>query len=85
MKFTETTQEGDGKGEPQMTPHDPSRINLDDDHDVVYWSSHFGCTRAQLRAAVEAVGDSEEPVGAQLLKGISERSGDQPPAAIQKS
>jgi hypothetical protein len=65
----DTKEEGDGKGIPQMTPHDPSRIRVDDDHDLIYWSSRFDCTREQLRDAVKSAGDSVAAVEKLLLKG----------------
>ena len=52
----DTKQEGDGKSEPQMTPYDWSRINVNDEHDLIYWSSRFDCTRNQLTAAVASAG-----------------------------
>jgi len=63
----ETRQEGDGKPAPQMLPHDASRVNTDDDHDLIYWSSHFDCTREQLRRAVEKAGNTVEAVERELL------------------
>jgi len=66
MPPDEMRQEGDGK-EPRMTPHDFSRINVNDEHDLIYWSSHFDCTREQLRAAVEQAGDSVPAVERHLL------------------
>jgi len=66
MPKVEMPQEGDGK-QPHMTPHDFSRINVDDDHDLIYWSSHFDCTRDELRTAVEHAGDSIPAVEKLLL------------------
>ncbi|AMJ65928.1 DUF3606 domain-containing protein [Hymenobacter sp. PAMC 26628] len=37
-------------------PADRSRINVNEDYEVRYWCKEFGCTEAQLRAAVKAVG-----------------------------
>jgi len=64
----ETRQEGDGKPGPQMLPHDASRVNPNDDHDIIYWSSRFDCTREQLRSAIERVGDSVTAVEKELLE-----------------
>jgi len=63
----ETLEEGDGKGEPRMTPHDITTINVNDDHDLIYWSSRFGCTRDELRAAVSRAGNSIAAVEKALL------------------
>jgi hypothetical protein len=63
----ETRQKGDGKTGPQMLPHDASRVNPDDDHDLIYWSSRFDCTREQLRSAIEKVGNSVTAVEKELL------------------
>jgi hypothetical protein len=37
-------------------PPDRSRINLGEPHEVAYWTKELGCSEAQLRAAVKAVG-----------------------------
>jgi len=37
-------------------PADRSRVNVNEAHEVTYWNKEFGCTEAQLRAAVSAVG-----------------------------
>ena len=72
----ETKEEGDGKGAPGMMPHEPRRVNVDDDHDLIYWSSQFGCTREQLRAAVRSVGSSVKAVEQMLLKGNADPPGE---------
>jgi hypothetical protein len=41
---------------------DRSRVNLEQDHEVDYWTQTLGCTEAQLRAAVQQVGSSAEKV-----------------------
>ncbi|NOK19372.1 DUF3606 domain-containing protein [Corallococcus carmarthensis] len=35
---------------------DRVRINVNEDWEVREWSAHFGCTEAELRAAVREVG-----------------------------
>ena len=45
------------RGEP-----DRSRINLDEDYEVSYWSERFGITKEQLKKAVEKVGSSPEDI-----------------------
>lgn len=37
-------------------PADRTRVNVNEPHEVKYWCSKFGCTEAQLRAAVKAAG-----------------------------
>lgn len=37
-------------------PKDRARVNVNEAHELKYWCSKFGCTEAQLRAAVKAVG-----------------------------
>jgi hypothetical protein len=45
------------RGEP-----DRSRINLNEDYEVSYWSERFGITKEQLKKAVEKVGNSPEDI-----------------------
>lgn len=47
---------------------DRTRIDINDDREVRYWSGKFGCTRHELRAAVRVVGTSAKNVGAHLGK-----------------
>lgn len=49
-------------------PQDRSRINVNEPWEVRYWCSEFGCTEAQLRAAVQAVGVSAEAVRRRFRK-----------------
>lgn len=35
---------------------DRDRVNVNQEHEVRYWASKWGCTEDELRAAVEAVG-----------------------------
>lgn len=37
-------------------PADDKRVNVHEDYEVAYWTKKFGCTKAQLVTAVEAVG-----------------------------
>ena len=39
-------------------PQDRSRVNVNEDWEVTYWCKEFGCSEAELRAAVAAVGVS---------------------------
>jgi uncharacterized protein DUF3606 len=41
---------------------DRSRINLEQEHEVRYWSRQLHCTEAQLRIAVQKVGTSATEV-----------------------
>ena len=43
-------------------PQDRSRISLEQDYEVRYWSQRFGIDEAALRNAVEDVGPSVEAV-----------------------
>lgn len=37
-------------------PADDKRVNVNQAHEVRYWTGKFGCTADELRAAVKAVG-----------------------------
>jgi hypothetical protein len=41
---------------------DDARINLDQDHELTYWSEKFGVSRDALRAAVAKVGPQVKKV-----------------------
>jgi uncharacterized protein DUF3606 len=41
---------------------DRSRINVNQPHEMSYWSKKFGVSEAQLRTAVEQVGPMAEKV-----------------------
>jgi len=49
-------------------PEDDSRVNVGQDHEVRYWCGKYGCTEAELREAVKAVGTSAAAVGEYLKK-----------------
>ena len=49
-------------------PQDASKISLTEDWEVRYWCKKFGCTEAQLRAAVKAVGHGADAVKRHLGK-----------------
>ncbi|ODP36599.1 DUF3606 domain-containing protein [Sphingomonas turrisvirgatae] len=44
------------------SPQDASRIALGEDYEVRYWTGKFGVSRAELEAAVKAVGHSAAAV-----------------------
>ena len=53
MHRTETLMADDLK---QTGRQDDARINVDQDHEVNYWSEKLGVSREQLRKAVQAAG-----------------------------
>jgi hypothetical protein len=49
-------------------PQDSSRISMTEPYEVNWWTDHFGVTRAQLQAAVNAVGHGAAAVARHLGK-----------------
>jgi hypothetical protein len=49
-------------------PQDCSRINVDQPHELSYWTHKWDVTPAQLRDAVERVGPSAAAVAGELHK-----------------
>lgn len=49
-------------------PADAARVNIHEEYEVSYWTAHFGCTRAELVAAVGAVGPMARDVAVYLQK-----------------
>lgn len=49
-------------------PADRARVNVNEAWERTYWCKEFGCTEAQLRAAVTAVGVMVVNVRAHLKK-----------------
>lgn len=43
-------------------PQDASKVNIHEPYEVESWTKKFGCTKAQLEAAVKAVGTSAAAV-----------------------
>lgn len=43
-------------------------VDLDQDWEVQLWTRHFGCSEAELRRAVKAVGNSADEVRAFLRR-----------------
>ena len=37
-------------------PQDSSRVNINEDYEVAYWTNYFHCTAAELKKAVQKVG-----------------------------
>ncbi|CAB3846688.1 hypothetical protein LMG26689_01757 [Achromobacter animicus] len=49
-------------------PQDRSRINVNEPHELRYWTQALGVSEAQLRDAVKAVGPSATAVREHLRK-----------------
>lgn len=47
-------------------PQDRSRISMEQEHEVRYWTEKFGVSREALQAAVDAVGNGAEAVAKRL-------------------
>lgn len=47
---------------------DRSRINMNHEYEVKYWSHHLGVTREELQRAVDKVGNSAASVRKELGK-----------------
>jgi hypothetical protein len=43
-------------------PQDRARVNVNETHELRYWTKELGVTEAQLRAAVAAAGTSAQAV-----------------------
>lgn len=54
------------------TGHDSKIVEIADGNEVRYWCESLGCTEAQLRESVRAVGSSPQRVR-EYLKTLSER------------
>lgn len=52
----------------QRGPQDRTRININEDYELQYWSSKFGVSREELVAAVRAVGPVATDVATRLGK-----------------
>lgn len=53
-------------------PQDRSRISLEEDYEVRYWTRRFGVSKEELAEAVRAVGHSVERVSEHL--GMKQRT-----------
>lgn len=49
-------------------PHDAKRVDINDQDEIRNWRKSFGCTEAELKAAVKAVGTSGAAVRKYLKK-----------------
>jgi hypothetical protein len=52
----------------KTAPQNGSRVNVDEEHEVEYWSKKFGVTPSRLRAAVDKVGTSARKVETELKR-----------------
>ena len=52
----------------QSGPQDRSRININEDYELQYWSQKFGVTNEELVHAVDAVGPMVTDVAQRLGK-----------------
>jgi hypothetical protein len=52
----------------QRGPQDRSRVNVEQDYELRYWSEKFGVSSDQLRKAVQQVGTSADTVARHLGK-----------------
>lgn len=50
----------------KVGPADSSRININENYEVAYWTEALGVSRGKLNEAVEAVGTSADAVRAYL-------------------
>ena len=50
----------------KTSAQDRTRVNVNEDYELRYWSEKFGCTHDELRAAVKAVGVMAKDVEAHL-------------------
>jgi hypothetical protein len=46
----------------KVAPGDRSRININEDYEVSYWTKALGCTKQELEKAVKEVGVSASAV-----------------------
>jgi hypothetical protein len=49
-------------------PQDRSRVALDQDYEVRYWTQRFECSEEELRRAVRKVGNSVEAIVKELKR-----------------
>ena len=47
---------------------DRSKINMEEDYEVKYWTRHFGVTPEELQAVVDRVGNSAAAVAKEFGK-----------------
>jgi hypothetical protein len=52
----------------KIRPQDSTRINLNEDYEVAYWTKKFGVTKQQLQSAVDKAGVSVAAVEKELSR-----------------
>lgn len=52
----------------KTAPQDAARINVHEDYELRYWSTKFGCTEEQLKAAVKKAGVMAKDVEQELSR-----------------
>ena len=52
----------------KTAPQDAQRVNVHEGYEVEYWTKKFGCTAAQLKAAVKKVGVMAKDIEAELQR-----------------
>ena len=52
----------------ERRPQDASRISMQEDYEVQYWTKKFNCSREDLERAVERVGNGAAAVERELRK-----------------
>ena len=55
-------------------PADRARVHVHETWEVKYWTGKWGCTEAELKAAVQSVGVIAEKVEAYLMHAVAQRS-----------
>jgi len=70
QRVESVTDNGDNHGrlQEQIWPADRTRINVNEDYELRYWTAKFGCTTTELKAAVAAVGVMADKVETYLKK-----------------
>jgi hypothetical protein len=72
-RWSSNDQQGDRQVADDRTKRgaqDRSRINLDQEHEIRYWTREFGVSEAALTAAVAKVGSSVQAVWRELHRGL---------------
>jgi hypothetical protein len=52
----------------EVRPQDSSRVNVNEEYEVRYWTGKFNCSKSELESAVKAVGVSASAVEQYLKK-----------------
>jgi hypothetical protein len=58
--------------DPKKTrPQDAQRINMNQDHEVRYWTEKFGVSKDRLQQAVDRAGPMADPGRWQMMSNVS--------------